>query len=93
MIEGYGEVCAGPAAEEEATPAVLGPEELRDRLAGPTPPVLVDVRDDWEVAIERAQGREFGGYFAWLIGAAGMVVLYTCSRRYVWWRRPTKPLK
>ena len=60
MIEGYGEVCASPSAApasaEEETPAVLGPEELRDRLAGPTPPVLLDVRDDWEVAIGALPG-------------------------------------
>jgi adenylyltransferase/sulfurtransferase len=59
-LEGYGEACAAPASPpasaDAETPAVLGPEEVRDRLAGASPPVLVDVRDDWEVALGTLPG-------------------------------------
>jgi len=56
-LEGYCEAPASDAAAPDAaTPAVLGPEEVRDRLAGPSPPVLVDVREDWEVALGTLPG-------------------------------------
>ncbi len=52
--EGYGETCAatGPGAAAPGEPAdEIGPEELRAALASPTPPQLLDVREDHERAL------------------------------------------
>jgi len=47
-LEGY--------CEAGETPPVLEPEDVRDRLRGPGAPLLVDVRDGWEVEIGTLPG-------------------------------------
>jgi len=65
-LEGF---CSpGPASAGEAAPAAaaagpdgeyppeLSPEEVRDRLGAGTPPLLVDVREDWEAGMGMLPG-------------------------------------
>ena len=57
-LDGYcraAEVPAG-AAGEPGTPGEVTAEELRDRLGAGTPPLLVDVREDWEVGMGTLPG-------------------------------------
>lgn len=48
----YEAFCGITPPEPTATPDTLSPGELRDRLAAPGPPVLVDVREpvEWDIA-------------------------------------------
>jgi molybdopterin/thiamine biosynthesis adenylyltransferase/rhodanese-related sulfurtransferase len=47
-------------AEPVQTPGrTITPEELRDRLAGPTPPVLLDIREPWEAELVQIPGSVF----------------------------------
>jgi sulfur-carrier protein adenylyltransferase/sulfurtransferase len=34
----------------------IAPEQMRERLASPTPPLVVDVREPWELEISRLPG-------------------------------------
>jgi adenylyltransferase/sulfurtransferase len=53
-LEGY---CAAPPPPEETeVPPELTPEEVRDRLGGPKPPLLVDVREEWEAGLGMLPG-------------------------------------
>lgn len=48
----YEAFCGAPVPEPAAAPDTLSPSALRDRLAAPEPPVLVDVREpvEWDIA-------------------------------------------
>jgi adenylyltransferase/sulfurtransferase len=46
--EGYGAVCAVPAAAGADDPEEIGVTDLRTALAGAAPPQLIDVREAWE---------------------------------------------
>jgi adenylyltransferase/sulfurtransferase len=43
----------------EAPTRTITPEELRDALAGPTPPVLLDIREPWEAELVQIPGSVF----------------------------------
>jgi molybdopterin/thiamine biosynthesis adenylyltransferase/rhodanese-related sulfurtransferase len=47
-------------ADPVQTPGrTITPEELRDRLVGPTPPVLLDIREPWEAELVQIPGSVF----------------------------------
>lgn len=52
----YEAFCGTPAREPSTRPEELTPAQLRAWLAEPTPPMLLDVREEWEHRIARIEG-------------------------------------
>ncbi|HEV2519194.1 MAG TPA: molybdopterin-synthase adenylyltransferase MoeB [Thermoplasmata archaeon] len=74
------EAACDPAGPNHGEVSEIAPEDLRDELAGPAPPLLVDVREPAEFAINRLPGavliplKELGVRSAELRAARSVVV-------------------